>query len=30
MKYFFVEQDMAPNGIADVRTSFDNLKKIQA
>lgn len=30
MKYFFVEQDMAPNGIADVRTSYDNLKKIQA
>lgn len=30
MKYFFVEQDMAPNGVADVRTSFDNFKKIQA
>ncbi|QJD80343.1 sugar phosphate isomerase/epimerase family protein [Spirosoma rhododendri] len=30
MKYFFVEQDMAPNGIADITTSFNNLKKVLA
>lgn len=30
MQYFFVEQDMAPNGIADITTSFNNLKKVLA
>lgn len=30
MKYFFIEQDMAPNGIADITTSYNNLKKMLA
>lgn len=30
LRYFFVEQDMAPDPIANITTSFGNLKKILA
>ncbi len=30
MKYFFVEQDMAPDPIANITTSYTNLKKVLA
>lgn len=30
LKYIFVEQDMAPNGIESITTSYNNLKKILA
>ncbi|GAB2603192.1 sugar phosphate isomerase/epimerase family protein [Spirosoma areae] len=30
LRYFFVEQDMAPNGIESITTSYQNLKKILA
>ena len=30
LKYFFVEQDMAPDPIANITTSYTNLKKILA
>ena len=30
LKYFFVEQDMAPDSIANIITSYTNLKKMLA